>query len=195
MNRNARRILPALVLLGLLTVGTRVMVHAAGGQQDTAQGGAPTYSRAYLHSYNLNSSGLAIEGYCPVTYHIHNVARQGSPSTPPPTTAWTTTSSRPQPRACSTACPRSTSPRTAAGVRTAWPSRTSSPLIRRTSQWLTASCCCSSGTIRSTRSSCGTVATRPRTCGRLTHTGRRSQARSREGYQASDAEVRATASG
>jgi YHS domain-containing protein len=78
MNRNTHRILPVLVLLGLLTVGTRVMVHAAGGQQDTAQAGAPTYSRAYLHSYNLNSSGLALEGYCPVTYHTHNVARQGN---------------------------------------------------------------------------------------------------------------------
>ncbi len=79
MNRNSRRFLPALLLLGLFAIGTRMAVYAAGGQHDAAQGGAPTYSRAYLRSYNLNSSGLAIEGYCPVTYHTHNVARQGSP--------------------------------------------------------------------------------------------------------------------
>jgi len=26
-------------------------------------------SKAYLHSYNLPASGLALEGYCPVAYH------------------------------------------------------------------------------------------------------------------------------
>ncbi len=38
---------------------------------------APPMSRAYLHSYNLNSTGLALEGYCPVTYFTANEARRG----------------------------------------------------------------------------------------------------------------------
>ena len=39
----------------------------------------PNNSRAYLHSYNLNSSGLAIEGYCPVTYFTEGKAQPGDP--------------------------------------------------------------------------------------------------------------------
>ncbi len=39
----------------------------------------PNNSRAYLHSYNLNSSGLAIEGYCPVTYFTEGQAQPGDP--------------------------------------------------------------------------------------------------------------------
>jgi len=35
-------------------------------------------SRAYLHSYNLPSSGLALEGYCPVSYFADGEARRGS---------------------------------------------------------------------------------------------------------------------
>ncbi len=36
-------------------------------------------SRAYLHSYNLPSSGLALEGYCPVAYFAVNKAVGGKP--------------------------------------------------------------------------------------------------------------------
>lgn len=36
-------------------------------------------SRAYLHSYNLPSSGLALEGYCPVAYHVVNKPVRGKP--------------------------------------------------------------------------------------------------------------------
>lgn len=80
MTRNTGRYLPVLALLGLTVLGTGMMVNAADGQarQDAEQAHARTYSRAYLHSYNLDSSGLALEGYCPVTYHTNNVARQGS---------------------------------------------------------------------------------------------------------------------
>lgn len=39
----------------------------------------PNNSRAYLHSYNLDSSGLAIEGYCPVTYFTEGKAQPGDP--------------------------------------------------------------------------------------------------------------------
>lgn len=34
-------------------------------------------SRAYLHSYNLPSSGLALDGYCPVAYHAVNKPVRG----------------------------------------------------------------------------------------------------------------------
>jgi YHS domain-containing protein len=74
MNRNRRRFLPALVLLGLLAVGAPMMVHAA---PDAGQ--APSNSRAYLHSYNLPSSGVALEGYCPVSYFVANKAVPGKP--------------------------------------------------------------------------------------------------------------------
>jgi len=36
-------------------------------------------SRAYLHSYNLPASGVALEGYCPVAYHAVNKPVLGSP--------------------------------------------------------------------------------------------------------------------
>jgi len=36
-------------------------------------------SRAYLHSYNLPGSGVAIEGYCPVAYFAANKAVRGKP--------------------------------------------------------------------------------------------------------------------
>lgn len=36
-------------------------------------------SRAYLHSFNLPSHGVAIEGYCPVAYHAVNKPVRGKP--------------------------------------------------------------------------------------------------------------------
>lgn len=36
-----------------------------------------TQSRAYLHSYNLPSSGVALEGYCPVAYFAADKAIRG----------------------------------------------------------------------------------------------------------------------
>ncbi len=36
-------------------------------------------SRAYLHSYNLPSSGVALEGYCPVAYFAVNKPVRGKP--------------------------------------------------------------------------------------------------------------------
>ncbi len=36
-------------------------------------------SRAYLHSYNLPSSGVALEGYCPVAYFAVNKPVRGRP--------------------------------------------------------------------------------------------------------------------
>ena len=39
---------------------------------DDAKEPPATESRAYLHGYNLPSSGLALEGYCPVAYFAVN---------------------------------------------------------------------------------------------------------------------------
>ncbi len=36
-------------------------------------------SRAYLHSFNLPSSGVALEGYCPVAYFAVNKPVRGKP--------------------------------------------------------------------------------------------------------------------
>ena len=36
-------------------------------------------SRAYLHSYNLPSTGVALEGYCPVAYFAVNKPVKGRP--------------------------------------------------------------------------------------------------------------------
>ena len=36
-------------------------------------------SRAYLHSYNLPSRGVALEGYCPVAYFAVNKPLRGKP--------------------------------------------------------------------------------------------------------------------
>jgi YHS domain-containing protein len=57
-----------------LLVGS-ALVTGAGAKQESTR----TFSRAYLHSYNLPSSGLALEGYCPVTYFVSNEARPGKP--------------------------------------------------------------------------------------------------------------------
>lgn len=48
--------------------------------EDRPESPAPTSeSRAYLHSYSLPSSGLALEGYCPVAYFAVNKPVRGKP--------------------------------------------------------------------------------------------------------------------
>ncbi len=59
----------ALVLLVGMTVW-------GGSMSDSHTGVA---SRAYLHSYNLPSSGIALEGYCPVAYFAVNKPVRGKP--------------------------------------------------------------------------------------------------------------------
>ncbi|QDU72549.1 YHS domain-containing (seleno)protein [Mucisphaera calidilacus] len=63
-----------IVILGLFAAGTIVTVNAWAQQSAT-----PNTSRAYLHSYNLPSSGVALEGYCPVSYFAVNKAVMGKP--------------------------------------------------------------------------------------------------------------------
>ena len=46
---------------------------------EAAQRPGKQQSRAYLHSYNLPSSGVALEGYCPVAYFAVNKPVKGKP--------------------------------------------------------------------------------------------------------------------
>ncbi len=59
-----------------LTVGFLALVAASAIAYEKM---APKESRAYLHSYNLPSSGIALEGYCPVAYFGVNKAIRGRP--------------------------------------------------------------------------------------------------------------------
>lgn len=65
----------ALALAVIATAITASMAAIETAQSDTN----PNNSRAYLHSYNLNSTGLAIEGYCPVSYFTDHKAVLGNP--------------------------------------------------------------------------------------------------------------------
>ena len=58
----------AVLALVLLTISATSRVDAAVHD-----------SRAYLHSYNLPSSGVAIDGYCPVAYFAVNKPVKGKP--------------------------------------------------------------------------------------------------------------------
>lgn len=60
----------AVAALGTVAVLTPL---AAGKTTDKVE------SRAYLHNYNLPSSGIALEGYCPVAYFAVNKAVRGKP--------------------------------------------------------------------------------------------------------------------
>jgi len=70
MNRFQQNIVAALAILTFA-----VAAIAAVTDQDSA----PAPSRAYLHSYNLPSTGVALEGYCPVAYFAVNKAIRGKP--------------------------------------------------------------------------------------------------------------------
>ncbi len=51
----------------------------AGSPRSSGSPGTDVESRAYLHSYNLPSAGIALEGYCPVAYFAVNKAVRGKP--------------------------------------------------------------------------------------------------------------------
>jgi len=55
------------------------MVTIAVGVASKADKSMMSQSRAYLHSYNIPSSGLALEGYCPVAYFAVNEPVKGKP--------------------------------------------------------------------------------------------------------------------
>lgn len=65
---------------GLILVVLTTAITSSMATIETVQSDAnPNNSRAYLHSYNLNSTGLAIEGYCPVSYFTDHKAVLGHP--------------------------------------------------------------------------------------------------------------------
>ena len=63
------------------TAGDEVIKDQAGSQmkgKEAAMMKKAPMSRAYLHGYNLPSSGVALEGYCPVCYISANKAVRGT---------------------------------------------------------------------------------------------------------------------
>ena len=76
MKRFALPIMSA-AALSVIVVCTVAQVDFASAQSPTAT--TPEESKAYLHSYNLPSSGIALEGYCPVAYFAVNRPVKGKP--------------------------------------------------------------------------------------------------------------------
>ncbi len=64
------------LLVAAAITGIALIVPSKANTAPTSGSGE---SRAYLHSYNLPSSGLALEGYCPVAYFAVNKAVRGKP--------------------------------------------------------------------------------------------------------------------
>jgi YHS domain-containing protein len=65
-----------LVMIAIALVPWTVRVTSA---ENVAKTKPAIKSRAYLHSYNLPSSGVALEGYCPVAYFAVNKPVRGNP--------------------------------------------------------------------------------------------------------------------
>ena len=60
-----------------------VLVHAQSGQkQESGSSTKEPVSRAFANGYNVPSTGLALEGYCPVCYIAANKAAKGSKEYP-----------------------------------------------------------------------------------------------------------------
>ena len=64
------------ILLAAAVLGVAALLSPAAAGNDPNAGAAE--SRAYLHSYNLPSSGVALEGYCPVAYFAVDKAVRGN---------------------------------------------------------------------------------------------------------------------
>ncbi len=64
-----------IVATSILTVLSAVFAVSALADKPTDQ----STSRAYLHNYNLPSTGVALEGYCPVAYFAVNKPVKGKP--------------------------------------------------------------------------------------------------------------------
>lgn len=61
------------------TLSVAVALVAVSAFADKPTDASIQTSRAYLHSYNLPSSGVALEGYCPVAYFAVNKPVKGKP--------------------------------------------------------------------------------------------------------------------
>jgi YHS domain-containing protein len=82
MTKNVLTIgLKALAMIVMVSSAATAQSQKTDGQkmakQSTMQG--KEMSRAYLHNYNVPSSGVAIDGYCPVAYFAANKAIKGKP--------------------------------------------------------------------------------------------------------------------
>lgn len=62
-------------MVGAVAIGLTLITVSAFAQR--SYDSQPAGSRAYLHSFNLPSSGLALEGYCPVAYFAVNKPVRG----------------------------------------------------------------------------------------------------------------------
>ncbi len=65
--------------LSVVAVGAAFLVFLVASSASENRDTMVTESRAYLHSYSLPSSGLALEGYCPVAYFAVNKPVKGKP--------------------------------------------------------------------------------------------------------------------
>ena len=65
--------------LSIVAVGAAFLVFLVASSASENPDTMVTESRAYLHSYSLPSSGLALEGYCPVAYFAVNKPVKGKP--------------------------------------------------------------------------------------------------------------------
>ncbi len=65
--------------LSIVAVGAAFLVFLVASSASENRDTMVTESRAYLHSYSLPSSGLALEGYCPVAYFAVNKPVKGKP--------------------------------------------------------------------------------------------------------------------
>lgn len=72
---------PAIVIVAVLgsIVWAATRGDSARAENQAAAASIATQSRAYIHSHNLPSSGLALEGYCPVAYFAVNKPVMGKP--------------------------------------------------------------------------------------------------------------------
>ncbi len=61
-----------------LAIGSVIaLMYSAANADEKASMKHEAVSRAYLHNYNLPSSGVALEGYCPVAYFAVNKPVRG----------------------------------------------------------------------------------------------------------------------
>ncbi|MEM6798640.1 MAG: YHS domain-containing (seleno)protein [Planctomycetota bacterium] len=74
-----RRFFTAALPVALIVAGATFATAAEMAKDKMTSHGE---SRAYLHGYNLPSTGIALEGYCPVAYIEANKAIKGSPEFP-----------------------------------------------------------------------------------------------------------------
>lgn len=63
-----------LMIVVLMCVGFACATNSKSGMETP-----PTVSRAYLNAHNIPSSGIALEGYCPVSYFVLEKPVKGSP--------------------------------------------------------------------------------------------------------------------